>query len=198
MTDLQAWISEQVVGDEMLWNGAFGHQVGFIRDHLVGLIGRGLEYEDRKQVATVISTHRSKSIVLPVVQVERKDLGLRLVMRNNFYNWKLSVISEQPIDADFSGLFHTTPPVERDYTGDPLAAVYFEGFPDSLVYGYYGPSNKRRWSAEIGGDNGMWTTCFLIMKALGVVKPFQWHTRASHRAELDAEAARRKARWAAK
>lgn len=190
MTDLQAWISEQVVGDNMLWKGAFGYQMKFIRDDIKPLISTGLEYEDSKTVATVISTHRSKSIVLPVVEMQRRDLGLRLVMRHNFYNWKLSVISERPVEADFGGLFHTTPPVEPDYTGDPLGPASFEGFPAQYIFGYYA-TDRRRFSAEIWDDNGMWTACFLFMKALGAVKPFVWGTRAAAEEQRKAREASR-------
>jgi hypothetical protein len=195
---LQAWISEQTVGDEMLWKGPWGRQVEFIRDDLRTLIGVGLDYEDKNLLGRVISTHTSKSIVLPVVEFERKDLGLRLIFRNNFHNWKMSVISQKTaIVANFDGLFHTTPPIEPDYTGDPLASVYFEGFPRDLIFGYYARSNTR-WLAEIDGNHTLWTTVFLIMRALGAVKLCGWHTRESHRAELDAETEKQKAREAAK
>lgn len=188
---LQKWISEQIVADEMLWKGAWGDQVQFVRDSLAHLVGRGLSYKQFKtaDVATVISTHRSKSIALPVYELARADLGLRLVLRNNFYDWKLSVISEDPVVADFEGLFRTTSPIEPAYTGNELASVYFEGFPRSLVFGYYAESDRRQWSAAIGGDSAMWTTVFIIMKALGAVKPMKWHTQESHRAQLAAERA---------
>jgi hypothetical protein len=185
MTTLQEWISNQVVADEMLWKGAFGEQVSFIRDSLTPIVCWGLHYSLNEQAATVISTHTSKSIRLPVVQIARPDMDLRLIVRENFYNWKLSVISSVPIEVNFDGLFQTTPPVEPDYTGNPLASVYFEGFPENLVFGYYAPSDKKTWSAEIFGDHRLWTTVFLILKSLGVVKPMEWNTRERHKAELE-------------
>lgn len=176
---IQEWFNKQreATPDEMYYKGASGRQIMFARDTLTGLVACGLAYEEAKKITTVISTHTSKSVLLPVYQFERVDLGLRLIARDNFYNWKLSVISERPIVADFSGLFHTTPPVDPSYTGDPLASVYFEGFPRDLVFGYYEPSSGHRWSAEIGSDNAMWATLFLIMRTLGAVKPFKWSTR---------------------
>jgi len=192
---LQAWISEQLVPDEMLWKGAWGHQVQFVRDSLVPLVAVGLDYEDHQNVAWVISTHRSKSIDLPVYRLERPDLGLTLILRNNFYNWKLSVISTQPIGADFSGLFHTSPPIDPKYTGDPLHRVYFEGFPEDLIFGYY-EANKQQFSAEIQSDEVLYTALFLLMRQLGAIKPAVWHTAASHKAELDAETKRREQRKA--
>lgn len=194
--DLQEWISSQVVADEMRWKGAFGAQMMFMRDTLRPLIGAGLSWRKKQHIAHVISTHRSKSIVLPVVEYRRPDLGLRFVVRENFYNWKLSVVSKEPIDADFDGLFRTTPPIDREYTGNPLSPVYFEGFPAALIFDYHhhpGSTIPTQWSAEIWGDQPMWTTIFLIMRSLGVLKPGEWHTRETHRAEMDREKIENKA-----
>lgn len=181
---LQKWINEQTVGDEMLWKGSFGHQVVFMRDTIGRLVTRGIRIDEAQDLCTVISTHRSKSITLPVVQIVRPDLGLTLVMRDNFYNWKLSVISEKPIVAPFEYLFHTTPPVEPDYTGNPLNAVYFEGFPREMVFNYYSKDN-RKFSAEIGSDETFYMVIFEIMKSLGAIEPKKWLTRIEHKAQLD-------------
>ena len=191
---LQEWISEQVVGDEMLWKGAFGGQMEDLRG-IERMMGAGLDYEDYKdKVAFVISTHRSKSITLPVVLFDRSDIGLVVVVRENFYNWKLSVMSEKPIDDDlFPYLFFTTPPVEPDYTGNPLASCYFEGFPREYIFGYHS-ENQKAWSAEFGGLSTIKHVLFLCLKAIGHVKPLAWKTRESHRAELEAADARDKAR----
>lgn len=156
---LQEWVNEQLVGDEMIWKGAFGSQISFVR-RLTGLMATGLSYKAMDDITHVIATHRSKSITLPVYELSRPDLGLRLILRDNFHNWKLSVISERPIDADFSGLFHTTPPVEPAYTGEPLSSVYFEGFPGDLIFGYYNDQQggtRQKWSAEIYGDHSLYT-----------------------------------------
>jgi hypothetical protein len=190
---LQAWVSKHVVANEMLWKGAWGAQIQFVRDQLLYLVAVGLHYEDIAAISDVISTHSSKSIQLPVYELRRDDIGLRFILRGNFHDWKLSVISERPIVADFSGLFYTTPPVAPDYTGNELADCYFEGFPKDLIFGYYEPSNKKRWSACIGDEYGVYTTIFLIMRSLGVIGPCVWHTKESHRAALDAKTAYEKA-----
>jgi hypothetical protein len=189
---LQKWISAQIVGDEMLWKGAFGHQMMVIRDEIVPLMAAGLVYQESKEIADVIATHTSKSIRLPVVEVTRKDLGLRFTMRQNFYNWKLSVLAERPIEVDFTGLFHTTPPIDKAYTGDPLADCYFEGFPEDRIYRYYS-EDPRKFSAEIWGDEPMWTSCFLIMRSVGALKPLTWHTRETHQKAMDERRTREKA-----
>lgn len=195
-TPLQEWISAQVIRDEMLWKGSFGQQVAFFRDNVTQMFCAGIDYEDNHGVATVISTHRSKSIILPVYKLHRP--GITMVARNNFYNWKLSVISDRRIDADFAGLFHTDPPLEPGYTGNDLSPVYFEGFPPEYIFGCYDESNKKKFSANLWGDHALWTTVFLILRDLGIVKPLEWHTAKSHREELDAAEMRKKARDAVK
>ncbi len=201
-TPLQEWMDtsllpDNVVSPTLYYKGAAIRQCMYVRDVLAHAFASGLSYEDFLEMVcvNVISTHTSKSTPLPVYEMVRPEL--RIILRNNFYNWKLSVLSESPIDADFSGLFHTTPPIEPEYTGDSLHHVYFEGFPKDLIFGYYESSDHRRWSAEMHGDEQVWCALFLIGRALGFVEPMRWHTKESHRAELDRESAKSKARYAA-
>lgn len=176
--------------DELIYKSAAKAQIMFVRDDLNHLVTAGLRtpnlpYGEQSQLEAelihgtpkVIGEHYSKSVCLPVYSLERADLGIRFILRCNFYNWKLSVISVKPIEVDWTGLFFTTPPVEPDYTGDPLHSVYFEGFPKEFIFGYY-EQNKCRWSAEIHGDQAMWTVIFLIMRSLGAIKPLIWSTRS--------------------
>jgi hypothetical protein len=181
---LQAWANANQPGDQMRFKDGFWGQVTFVRDHLVSLVGSGLYWRDAERIATVVSTHTSKSIRLPVYRLARADLAIAIYLRNNFYDWKLSVVSETPIGASFDGLFHTTPPIGPDYTGDELASVYFEGFPREIVFGYFGASDTRKWSAAIRGDTALWATLFLLMRSVGAVKPLTWHTKESHIAAL--------------
>ncbi len=177
--DLQEWFSQELnkQSDDLLYKTAFKDQVMFVRDDIRKLIATGLSYDDAKHSASVISTHRSKSVILPVYMLERKDLGLTLIARNNFYNWKLSVISELPLDCDFRGLCYTTPPTDPDYTGDPLHKVYFEGFPEEYIFGYYS-ENKSKFSLEIWGDYKFYCAVYNIMKATGSINHFKWSTKS--------------------
>lgn len=172
-------------------------QVHFVRDRIAGLVWSDVGYYDRPrepeprtdctESAWVIGEHYSKSVRLPVYSLERPDRGLRFTLRDNYYDWKLSVESEVAIDDPlFPYLFHTTPPIERAYTGDSLSSVYFEGFPEDRVFGYHA-TNPRRWSAELASDQRLWTVMFLCLKALGIMRPMVHLTRESHRAMLDAD-----------
>ncbi len=178
---LQEWFNNHRVSEEMLGREAAHHQIMFVRDTIVPVFGAGLPYEQRENIATVISTHRSKSIELPVYQLKRPDKDLKVVLRNNFHDWKMSVLSDTPIEADFEGLFHTTPPIDPDYTGNPLSHVYFEGFPTGHVFPYYSETEGKQWSAEIQSDEALWASIFLMMRSLGEIKPFSWSTRKADR-----------------
>jgi hypothetical protein len=180
-------------------------QVHFVRDTIATLVWSGVLYDNRpseppprsdcRETAWVIGEHRSKSVRLPVYSLERPDLGIRFVLRDNFHDWKLSVASELPIESDlFPYLFHASPPIEPEYTGNEFSSVYFEGFPEELVFGYHA-TDQRRWSASLGAQ-ALWTVVLICMRTVGAVKPKQWHTQASFRAYLDAETAARKARQA--
>jgi hypothetical protein len=182
---LQEWIAAAVVGDEMLWKGAWGSQLQFIRDTLAYAFGHGLHWTECKDIATVISTHRSKSIELPVVKMHRGDLGLTMVFRNNFHDWKVSVISEIPVNADYEGLCHTTPPIDKSYTGDELSSVYFEGFPKEFIFSYYKPSNRKRYSASVGGTHALWAFVRETLKGRHAIVPYEWYDRETHLRRLE-------------
>lgn len=91
--------------------------------------------------ARVIGDHMSKSVELPVVEYAFSN-GASVVLRGNFYNYAVSVVSPQ---AD----------VPRDWLRDistddeKIDAVYCEGFPDGKVYG---PITKdaRRFTMKMG------------------------------------------------
>lgn len=173
---LNDWIRANPPPERMYWSVPAREQLEFVRDELRSVAGIGAP-------VVVIAEHRSKSILLPVYFLQHEKV--RFYLRNNFFNWKLSVVSETPIEVDLTGLCHTTPPVEPDYTGNPLSPVYFEGFPRELVFGYY-EQNKARWSAEFHGDFELATAMFLIMRALGEIGPLVWRTRALHEARVAA------------
>lgn len=174
-TPLGEWLKANQPKDHMCWRQDALAQFAFVRDALAPIVCAGRDLISAYGDVSVIAEHRSKSIVLPVYHLRRDACDFYL--RGNFYNWKLSVVSASPIEVDLSGLCHTTPPIEPDYTGNPLNSVYFEGFPGEFVFGYY-EQDKARWSAEFRDDQSLATALFLIMRSSGAIKPLEWHTRA--------------------
>jgi hypothetical protein len=105
---------------------------------------------------TVVDTHRSKSIVLPVVCLNLLASGIKVTFRNNFHDWSVAVASPIEIDADFLDLW--------DY--DVLAQPYigFEGFPKDTVYAPYS-KNKKNFSFYLAPNNYRLYTFLFILSA---------------------------------
>jgi hypothetical protein len=80
----------------------------------------------------VVGLHNSKSIDLPVYKIEYNDKIFYL--RNNFYNWIVSVISETPIEIKLLEKF------DKDNT---IPHVYCEGFKKEWVFGKYKDNHKQ-------------------------------------------------------
>lgn len=90
----------------------------------------------------VISTHMSKSVELPVYRLKLKD-GTIFILRDNFYNWKISVISPKSVTANFVELFDPR---------EVIHAVYCEGFPKDLVFGSYS-QNSQKFTVELKNND---------------------------------------------
>ena len=101
----------------------------------------------------VINTHMSKSVLLPVMLMDIKEYNIKIVLRYNFHNWKISVISKQNIDCDFKELF------KED--NEPLNSIYCEGFPKDLVFGRY-CDNKKQFTIEIGDKYRLYVFMYLL------------------------------------
>lgn len=168
---LNDWLRDNDIPESMIYKKSAEY-----RFHFAGVLNKLVapDYESLDKTCFVIGQHWSKSIQLPVYELCRGDL--RFYLRDNFYNWKLSVDSKEPIEANFNGLFHTTPPLDPEYTGDPLSSVYFEGFYSDHIFSYY-CKNRRQWSAGIHGDYPLYTTIFLCLRSLGLVEPHKWSVR---------------------
>lgn len=140
--------------------GIYLPQVHFVRDQLAGLFWADVPYDARKAIeprascketAYVIGEHTSKSVRLPIYSLERPDLGLQVVLRENYHDWNLSVISETPVTADLRGF-------ELDD-----ARCYFEGFPPEVRFGAF-RENPKKFSLYIGSDYAIYTFLWLLMR----------------------------------
>lgn len=137
--ELQKWAENNKPEETLLFKKEYYAQIKFVQ----GVIPRTLakDYNDCIEIQKnirVISTHRSKSVTLPVFRVELKG-GTAFTMRYNFYNWKISVSSPDVVKIDPTGIF------------DPnkhINAVYCEGFPEQLVYGSYA-ENPLQFTIEL-------------------------------------------------
>jgi hypothetical protein len=159
--DVTTWIRTHRPDENLIYKEGLGKQVCFIRDDITAnlfySIIHGKEYDHDKYESLcplVIGTHRSKSVLLPVMQINLDKFGIKMIVRNNFYDWKLSVISDKDIKCDFKNIFK-----EKDKK--PISSVYCEGFPKELVFGRY-CDNKKQFTVELDCNYHMYVFMYLL------------------------------------
>lgn len=156
--DVTAWVRVNEPDSDLIYASGLGTQVRLVCDQICKLLSNSYEEWWETNLPMVISTHRSKSVKLPVYQINLEDYGIEMVLRNNFYDWKVSVKSEQPLDFDFMGLFD--PSKEWD-------DCFCEGFPKDKVYGSYS-SSCRQFTFEVNTHYELWTFAYLLSHYLGI------------------------------
>lgn len=153
--DVTTWIRVNEPDEKLIYKKGCGKQVCFIRD----TICRGLffdnefpnlkddPYSDESSKAyedfqpMVISTHRSKSVLLPVMEINLKSVGVKFVFRDNFYNCNVTVESENDIDCDF----------KETFTDENYHYCYCEGIPKDRIHGMY-KDNHKKFTCCINND----------------------------------------------
>lgn len=139
------------IDDKMLWKKAAEHQEIFLRDEICTNLLR--------THAFVVSTHTSKSIQLPVYYFMMRN-GIKVVCRENFYGWMLSV--KLPKDRPYEDIIPKDL-IECGYDGD-ISDCYFEGFRKEWVFGGYKPNDKkqRNFSFGIYNDYEFYTVMYML------------------------------------
>jgi len=154
---LKDWLKENRIDDNMVYKGGYNHQIEF----MITTLGRAfidLKWDTYENVLKVISTHRSKSIELPVYQIVWHDT--EFIMRNNFHDWKVTVLSDgEPI----KGLGKT----QLFNPNEKINSCYCEGFEEDWVWGSYNDNNCY-FTVELQSEYDLYTFIrFIAMKILG-------------------------------
>jgi hypothetical protein len=172
-TPLVKWLKENVPDDELLRKGAFGAQVQFVLENIPGLFSRSYaEFKGMREggEVKVIGTHTSKSVTLPVYYV--KWLDYTFTLRNNFYNWQVSVRTTHVIPelkrVEWRDL------IQAGLTED-VPAVYCEGFKKDDVYpclaDYGEGSYDTNFTVTIGDNYSLYTFLWILRNLLD---PTSW------------------------
>lgn len=132
---LQAWAREFQPDETLICRDSFWKQVMLVRDELCSALGP----KNVKEIS-VASSHMSKSILLPVYRIDLHD-GTIIFMRGNFHDWKVTVISKEPILLN-TALFDPT---------KEISGVYCEGFDELWVLDPYS-RNNRSFTLEVTND----------------------------------------------
>lgn len=155
---LQAWMNENGPEDKMIYKQSFFDQCIFVRDKFQTMLP-ALKME-------VISTHTSKSIKLPVYHIrllsEKTGDDIDLIMRCNFHDWKITVVSKR--NLDFQGLekeiFSTYFINDNEKR---ISQCYCEGFKEEWIFDNYNPfSNAKRFTIELRDQNYLFTFMLLL------------------------------------
>ena len=147
--DLLTWCRVNEPEDKMLWKEGYWEQIMFIRDTIMDLLSDSYE-EFKSNPVLVISTHRSKSIVLPVYQINYK--GIKMIIRNNFYDWKVTVDSKVQLNFDMMSLFNIKKRIN---------STLCEGFKYNQVFDSY-ENNKNKFTFEIEDQYKLYTFMYLL------------------------------------
>jgi hypothetical protein len=169
--DFQEWLVKHEPKENMIYFQAYWNEALFIRDNkfimymepsnIQGHIDSGNMTIANKYSSNikVISTHTSKSILLPVIEIKLKSNSLTvkedvtLIMRYNFHDWKISVKStkdlEFPIELFSDG-------IKKDISG-----CYCEGFKNEWIYPSYNKS-KKEFTVELYSSYEIYTFLFLL------------------------------------
>lgn len=152
--DVTTWVRVNKPDDKLIYKDGQGNQVCMIRDTIMREMFYEGEYDSKRYdefQPKVISTHHSKSVLLPVMEINLQKYGVTLTLRNNFYNWNISIESEQEVIFDHKGMINDE---SYDY-------CFCEGFPINKIFGKY-KDNKNQFTICIGDNYKLYTFMFLL------------------------------------
>jgi len=166
---LKDWKKLNAPGKEMNFELGYWRQINFMQHEITFLMMDYNEYDKMEYLSderydfihsfiNVLSTHISKSIKLPVYEFKSK--GIRFIVRYNFHDWKVSIISDRDLEIEPKGLFNPK--------SSSVKPCYFEGFPKDLVFPNYNEKeNKDKFSVCLHNEFSMYVFFwYLINKVL--------------------------------
>ena len=152
------FMRDNELDSNLIYKKAAENQMIFVRDK----IGTHLA----KSPIFVVSTHMSKSCLLPVYAFKLSN-GIEFIMRENFYGWVVSIRSPFTIDKlpDFC---HGDGGKDKNYAED-ISDCYCEGFRESWVYSFAN-ENFKYSTFRVHEDYDLYTLIYLLNKLNGTEK----------------------------
>src|SRR5436190_125853 len=134
-TPVWEWIKANQPKPEMFGRMLAEEQLAF-----VSTLKTLVTYYNLQGKVSVVSTHTSKSIRLPVVFI---DLTFaHIVLRGNFENWRVSVLSWPELPEYVGKIFIET---------EPLFDLICEGFDSEWVFGLF-KDNRRKFTISLTNE----------------------------------------------
>lgn len=147
---LQSWFMENKPKDDLNYKTAAENQILFVRDKI-----REIMDEDVYKIE-VVGIHFSKSVKLPVYHIIMNN-GMEFIMRGNFHNWIISIISPMPLEFPDMMLGRLSEEPTK------IPHCYCEGFQEDWIFDPY-VKNKRKFTLEIGYSLYELYTFFYLIK----------------------------------
>lgn len=172
---LREWMADNIPDDKLRWKKSAQSQFLFFEDLGRAVLVREHWADDEMRKASgtyVISTHTSKSVLLPVVELTTPN-GIVFTLRENFFNYKVSVNSPFAVEVDFFDLFDPTeqPKFFEGFPGDGYNATPGEG--PSRVYGPYADNNKQ-FSVELHMEWEVFLFVWVIARTTAAQQSVRW------------------------
>lgn len=152
---IQEWINGYKTDEELRYKNGAIQLAMFFRDRLARCVAR--TFSEFEGCATVIAEHRSKSVILPVVLLERP--GLSVVARDNFHNVAISVKRESDVPLDRLASLIEEPDSD-------VSLTYCEGFPKEWGFGAFARDPKR-FTCHVGNQ----FEAYAFLRMVGVCTP---------------------------
>ena len=146
----------------LLWKKKSEEQLIFVRDTIGALV---------KSPIFIVSTHYSKSCLLPVYGFMLPN-GIRVIMRENFYGWVVSMWVDNE-SASFNideGLVHGDRDENEGYNGD-IKEYYCEGFKSEWVFPFQAKETKAT-TFRVGNDFKLYTLFYKLINEYKNEIPF--------------------------
>ena len=157
--ELLYFMRKQELDDNLMWKDASISQEVFVRDTICGNL--------LKVHGFVVSTHYSKSCELPVYFITMRN-GVKLIMRYNFYDWKVSVETPNNQPALPAGYLPTDLMTFSMVDGklEKIPQCYLEGFKKEWCYDAYDPENiPRKFTIEVPSKYSLYVIIYLLKHA---------------------------------
>jgi len=122
----------------------------------------------------VIGEHKSKGYRLPVYLVSYPDLDVKFLLRNNFHDWNVSVLSTTSVSADLTGfeIDYPDPKDKTSHAGDIWGNCFFQGFPEEYQFGPFN-ENSYKFSSSAANNSELYSFIWLILRYLRTTKEAQ-------------------------
>lgn len=149
--DLLTWSRANEPDKNLIYERGFWDQVLFIRDNINSIFYETYD-EYMSNPVLVINTHVSKSVKLPVYEINVEKYGLKILLVNDFYEWSVSVISDIPLNIDVKGLFDIN---------KKIYSAYCKGFKEENVLDSF-KENKQQFTFQTSDNYKLYTLLYLI------------------------------------